>query len=93
MNVFRWDETKNQKLLIERGLSFEMIVEYIQAGFLLDDITHPNQDKYPHQKMLVVNVNKYVCLVPYIEKENELFLKTIIPSRKATKIYLGEKHG
>ncbi len=85
--------TKTQKLLLEKGLSFEMIVEYIQTGFLIDDISHPNQEKYPHQRMLVVNVNEYICVVPYVEKENELFLKTIILSRKATKIYLGEKHG
>ena len=58
---------------------------------LIDDINHPNQDKYTGQRMMVFNINNYIYLVPYIEAEDEIFLKTIIPSRKATKDYLENK--
>jgi hypothetical protein len=57
----------------------------------LDDIAHPNPDKYSGQRMFVLNIDDYVHLVPYVESQEEIFLKTIIPSRKATKEYLGEK--
>lgn len=93
MKIFKWDNAKNQKLLAERNLSFEMIVELMQTGFLIDDITHPNQEKYAHQRMFVVNVNQYACLVPYVETDSEVFLKTIIPIRRITKAYLGGKNG
>lgn len=88
MKVIRWNQEKNQQLQNERGVSFEMVVEAIQQGNILDDIIHPNQTKYPNQRMLVVKINNYVCLVPYVENQSEIFLKTIIPSRKATKQYL-----
>ncbi len=89
MKRFKWNSDKNQKLINERGLSFEIIVYYIEKGKILDDIEHPNKEKYGHQKMFVVNLDDYVCLVPYIENENDIFFKTIIPSRKATKKYFG----
>ena len=89
MKRFKWNSDKNQKLINERGLSFEIIVYYIEKGKILDDVEHPNKEKYGHQKMFVVNLDDYVCLVPYIENENDIFLKTIIPSRKATKKYFG----
>ncbi|WP_299075038.1 toxin [uncultured Paraglaciecola sp.] len=73
----------------ERGISFEDIVFSVQQQDLLDDLCHPNKDKYPNQRMFVVNVEGYVHLVPYVENEQEIFLKTIIPSRNATKKYLG----
>jgi hypothetical protein len=63
----------------------------LQSGGLLDDILHPNTEKYPHQRVFVVSIDDYVYLVPYVETEEEIFLKTAIPSRKATKQYLGEK--
>lgn len=63
---------------------------YIQKDCLLDDLFHPNQAKYPGQRVLIVEVDAYVYLVPYVENDEEYFLKTIIPSRKATKQYLGE---
>jgi len=62
----------------------------LQRGALLDDIEHPNRDKYPDQRVFVINVDAYVYLVPYVENRNEIFLKTVIPGRKATKQYLGE---
>lgn len=89
MKPINWNSTKNQQLIAERGISFEDIVFYIQQGQLLDDIVHPNSEKYPGQRIFVINVDAYVHLVPYVEDRKEIFLKTVIPSRKATKQYLG----
>ena len=88
-----WDTDKNKVLKRLRGICFEQIVMHIDKGDLIDIIEHPNQNKYPNQKMLIVNVNEYIYLIPFVEeKENVYFLKTIVPSRKATKKYLrGEK--
>ena len=91
MKPINWNSTKNQQLIVERGISFEDIVFYMQQGQLLDDIQHPNSDKYPEQRIFVINVDNYVHLVPYVENRHEIFLKTVIPSRKATKQYLGEE--
>ena len=90
MKPINWNSTKNQQLISERGISFEDIVFYLQQGALLDDIEHPNGDKYPNQRVFVINIDDYAYLVPYIENRKEIFLKTVIPSRKATKVYLGE---
>ncbi len=89
MKPINWNSIKNQQLITERGISFEDIVFYIQQGQLLDDIQHPNSKKYPEQRIFVINVDGYVHLVPYVENRKEIFLKTVIPSRKATKQYLG----
>ncbi len=92
MKVFNWNPEKNRQLIEERGRSFEEVVVYIQAGGLIDDIVHPNSTAYPNQRLFVVAIKDYVYLVPYVEEGEELFLKTIIPSRKLTKIYLrGDK--
>lgn len=72
----------------ERGISFEAVVFCIENELLLDIIAHPNQDKYKGQKIYVVNFNNYAYLVPFLESDSEIFLKTIYPSRKYTKIYL-----
>lgn len=90
MKPINWNSTKNQQLIAERGISFEDVVFCIQQGRLLDDVEHPNSDKYPSQRLFVVNIDDYVHLVPYVENRKEIFLKTVIPSRKATKLYLGE---
>ena len=90
MKPINWNSTKNQQIISERGISFEDIVFYLQQGALLDDIEHPNNDKYPNQRVFVINIDDYVHLVPYVENTKEIFLKTVIPSRKATKAYLGE---
>lgn len=90
MKPINWNSTKNQQLIAERGISFEDVVFCIQQGRLLDDVEHPNIDKYPGQRLFVVNIDDYVHLVPYVESRKEIFLKTVIPSRKATKLYLGE---
>jgi len=91
MKPINWNSIKNQQLIAERGISFEDIVFYMQQGQLLDDIEHPNNEKYPEQRIFVINVDSYVHLVPYIEDRKGIFLKTVIPSRKATKQYLGEE--
>jgi len=87
-----WNAEKNQHLRQERGITFEDVLFALQSGGLLDDVVHPNQDKYPQQRVLVVKIDDYAWLVPYVESETGIFLKTIIPSRKATRQYLGEKH-
>lgn len=83
-----WNDEKNTLLIAGRQVSFEEIVLYIEMGFLLDVLEHPNQEKYTGQKIFVVQVDNYVYLVPFVETESEVFLKTIIPSRKATRKYL-----
>lgn len=91
MNVFRWDNVKNALLKKNRGVCFEQIVILMERGGVLDIIEHPNQDRYPGQKIAVVMIENYVYLVPYVEKNDEIFLKTIIPSRKATNKYVRAK--
>src|SRR4030043_2422897 len=88
MKYFSWDSEKNEKLKSERNISFEEIVYYIEKGQVLDILEHSNKKKYPNQFMFVISVEDYVYLVPFVERENEIFLKTIIPSRKATNQYL-----
>jgi len=90
MKTYSWSAEKNVLLMRDRGISFEEIVVNIQHGNEVDIFEHPNQQRYPGQKISVVLVDSYAYLVPYVENENELFLKTIIPSRKATRQYLGE---
>jgi len=88
MKYFEWDNEKNERLKEERGISFEEIVFHIERGDILDILEHPNQEKYKKQQVFVVNVEGYVYLVPFLEMENKVILKTIIPSRKATRKYL-----
>lgn len=86
---FRWSGEKNDQLKAERGISFEEIVLAIETAGLLDVLAHPNAMRYPRQRMLVVNVDRYVYVVPAVEEDLYVFLKTIYPSRKATRDYLG----
>ena len=88
MKLLEWNTDKNYKLKRERGISIEDIVFYIKKGFLLDIIRHPDRNKYPEQKIFIVEIENYVYLIPFIENEKVIFLKTIIPSRKETKRYL-----
>jgi uncharacterized DUF497 family protein len=83
--IYNWNARKNQRLIEERGISFEKIVFEISVGNELAVVMHPNQNKYPGQMISVVEVDDYVYLVPFVETESEIFLKTIIPSRKATR--------
>lgn len=89
MKPFRWDPDKNDLLKADRGISFEEIVLAIEEGGLKDMLVHPNQRRYPGQVVLVVSYRAYVFLVPSVEEDAYYFLKTIIPSRKAKRDYLG----
>ena len=88
MKLFEWDDNKNEVLKSNRNISFEEIVFYIANDFILDIASHPNPSKYPNQRMFIINIDNYAYLVPFIEKNEIIYLKTIIPSRKATKKYL-----
>jgi|ERR1035437_984726 uncharacterized DUF497 family protein len=88
MKLFRWNPEKNETLKSARGVSFESIVVAIEAGGLLDILDHPSKARYPNQKILIVAFDGYVYLVPFIEEADHFFLKTVIPSRKATRDYL-----
>ena len=90
MNFFRWDVSKNEWLKAKRDVCFEQIVVLMEQGSLLDVIDNPNQNKYPGQRIAVARINDYVYLVPYEQQGEEIELKTIIPSRKATRKYLGD---
>ncbi len=89
MKAYNWNPDKNQQLIEERGISFENVVFYLQNNGLIDDIKHPNNHDYPKQRIYIVNIDDYAYLVPYVDLEDEIFLKTIIPSRKASRKYLG----
>ncbi len=91
MRIIRWDNEKNEALKRNRGVCFEQVVILMERGHVLDTIKHPNQEKYPGQKIAVIRIDDYVYLVPYVESGEELFLKTIIPSRKATNSYVRAK--
>lgn len=82
-----WNPDKNRTLKALRGVSFDQVVRAVKSKRLLFDGPHPNQEKYPHQQMLIVSIHNYAYLVPYVEDKEKLFLKTIIPSRKANKKY------
>lgn len=88
MKLFRWAVDKNELLKEARGVAFESIVVAIELGGLLDILEHPNKTRYPNQKVLVVSFDGYVYLVPFVEEAEHFFLKTVIPSRKATRDYL-----
>ena len=89
MKTFRWNHEKNEQLKADREISFEEIVLALEADGLLDILQHPNETRYPNQRILVVASDGYVYLIPFVEEADYYFLKTIIPSRKATRDYLG----
>jgi len=88
MITYNWNTEKNLLLKKERSISFEQIVSHIESGDLLDIVKHQNQEKFSHQKILIVQIEDYVIAVPFVENGKERFLKTIIPSQKLTKKYL-----
>jgi uncharacterized DUF497 family protein len=88
MKTFRWNHEKNEQLKTEREVSFEEIVLALEGDGLLDIMQHPNESKYSNQRILVVALDGYIYLVPFVEETDYYFLKTIIPSRKATRDYL-----
>jgi uncharacterized DUF497 family protein len=87
---YSFSPEKNQKLIKERNISFEEVIFVILEKGILDILEHPNLDKYPNQRIIVLAIDSYVYLVPAIFNDEMIFLKTIIPSRKATKRYLGD---
>ena len=93
MSFFDWNAQKNRLLARERALTFERVVLAIAEGGLLDVLEHPNQERYGGQRLFVVDVDGYAVLEPFVEDGERVFLKTIIPSRKATKKYLAQRRG
>jgi hypothetical protein len=92
MKTISWNSKKSLALKESRGICFEDVVFHIERGDIVDDFLHPNQLAYAGQRIMVISIDDYAYLIPYVETEEELFLKTIIPSRKATQRYLGDKH-
>lgn len=88
MNPINWNSDKNLALKTERGISFEEVLVAVSQGSLIDVVEHPNKEKYPNQRIFIVRIRGYVFLVPFVETDEEIFLKTIIPSRSATKKYI-----
>ena len=91
MKYLDWEEEKNAKLKEEREVSFEEVVDAIEDNRVLDRIDHPNKNRYHNQQIMIVKINDYAYLVPFVEDEEKIFFKTVIPSRKMTKKYLIER--
>ena len=87
MKTYNWNDEKNKWLIENRAISFDDILYYLSIEDVVNIFEYPNKDKYGHQKMYAINIDDYIYLVPFVENDKELFLKTIIPSRKATKLY------
>lgn len=85
---YKWNEEKNAWLLETRGISFEQVIDHIERGDLIEILQHHNQERYPGQRYYAVKINDYVYLVPFVEEDAYIFLKTIIPNRKATRRHL-----
>jgi uncharacterized DUF497 family protein len=90
---FEWDPEKNERLKRERDSSFEKIIFHLSQGDVWKIADHPDQENYPGQKIYFVIVEDYIYLVPHVVEKDHIFLKTIIPSRKATKMYQNEQEG
>jgi hypothetical protein len=88
--IIKWDIDKNSKLRLTRNISFEVVLSLLNTENLLADVPHPNTDKYPKQRIFIILINDYVYMIPYVENTQEIFLKTIIPSRKLTKQFIGK---
>ena len=91
MKYYDWNDSKNELLKEQRNISFEEIISAIKNDKLLDIIEHLNSRKSSNQKMFIVNIDNYAYVVPFVEDDEKYFLKTIYPSREATKIYLAKE--
>ena len=91
MKIFNWDNDKNEKLKLEKGVSFEHVVFCIENEQLLDIIKHPNKEKYKNQKMYVVKIDDYVYIVPFVDKNSERFLKTNFPAGSTQNFILSRR--
>jgi hypothetical protein len=83
-----WDKDKDATLLARRGIGLEFVAGLLEQGAYLMIVDHWNQTRYPHQKAFVLEIDGYAYYVPYVETPLNIFLKTIFPSRKATRLYL-----
>lgn len=83
-----WSPEKNAELQMRHGFGFERVLVALAEGALLDNRTHPNEDRYGHQRQLIVQIDFYAWIVPFVQVDEIIFLKTMFPSRKATKRYL-----
>lgn len=82
---YAFDPDKNAWLVVERGISFEQIIALIEGGKLIQVLEHPDRARYPNQLLYEVDVDGYVYVVPVVREGRILFLKTVYPSRKATR--------
>ena len=87
MKKILWNEEKNEWLKKERGLNFELVAQVIADNGIITIIPHHNQNKYPNQRIFILDIYGYVCCVPFVEDEEKIFLKTIYPSSEYNKIY------
>lgn len=83
--MFKWNPDKNKILYETRGISFDEVVQAVSDGCGIADVPHWNRERYPGQRIMIVRVSDYVYLIPYVKDGDDYFLKTIIPSRKATR--------
>jgi uncharacterized DUF497 family protein len=90
---FEFNDEKNNQLFQERGVTFYNVIDSISEKGILLNIEHPDKEKYPNQKILVVNIDNYAYCVPYVIKGEKYFLKTIFPSRKFKYLIVGNKNG
>jgi uncharacterized DUF497 family protein len=90
---YEWNPEKNKWLKKERNISFEQIIFHLTQGDVWKHADHPDQANYPGQRIYFVLNDEYIYLVPHVIEPDYIFLKTIIPSRKATKMYLQESKG
>jgi predicted DNA binding CopG/RHH family protein len=90
MTDILWDPDKNRWLKENRGISFDEVLLSIAQGHIIDILAHPNPEKYPGQRIVLVNIKQYIYCVPFLETENGIYIKTVFPSRKYTRYYLGE---
>lgn len=88
MKRFAWNEEKNRLLKKQRGVSFEMVLQAMEDGRLLDVLEHPDQEKYGDQRLYVVEIDRYVYIVPFVDEGEERVLRTIFPSRRYTRLYI-----
>ena len=91
VGCFKFCSEKNQTLQSERGISFEEIIALLESGKIIGIRKHPDVVKYPTQKIYLIDIDGYVWFVPFVRNSEEIFLKTAFPSRKATKVYKGDK--
>ena len=89
--TIKWNEEKNQLLKLQRGIDFEQVLDKILNGEIIGKKIHPNKEKYPNQQIFILELDGYICYVPFVENDEEVFLKTIIPSRKLNKEIKGDE--